>query len=28
MYRNLGYRDRTPSDKIAGADAMIRNPKK
>ena len=28
MYRNLGYRDRTPSDKIAGADTMIRKPKK
>lgn len=27
MYRNLGYRDRTPSDRIAGADTMIRNPK-
>ena len=27
MYRNLGYRDRTPSDKIAGADTMIRAPK-
>ena len=27
MYRNLGYRDRTPSDKIAGADTMIRTPK-
>lgn len=28
MYRNLGYRDRTSSDKIAGADTMIREPKK
>jgi GNAT superfamily N-acetyltransferase len=28
MYRNLGYRDRTPSDRIAGADTMIRTPKK
>lgn len=28
MYRNLGYRDRKPSDKIAGADSMIRTPKK
>lgn len=28
MYRNLGYRDRKPSDKIAGADTMIREPKK
>lgn len=27
MYRNLGYRDRKSSDKIAGADTMIRNPK-
>jgi hypothetical protein len=27
MYRNLGYRDRTPSDEIAGADTMIRKPK-
>lgn len=27
MYRNLGYRDRTPADKIAGADTMIRTPK-
>lgn len=28
MYRNLGYRDRTPADKIAGADTMIRTPKR
>lgn len=27
MYRKLGYQDRTPSDKIAGADTMIRKPK-
>lgn len=27
MYQGLGYRDRTPSDNIAGADTMIRTPK-
>jgi hypothetical protein len=27
MYRDLGYRDRTSLDKIAGADTMIRTPK-
>lgn len=28
LYQSLGYRDRTPSDNIAGADTMIRTPKK